>query len=417
MQPIISFEQFSFQYKHAAQPTVKDITFHIYPGEKVLIAGRSGSGKSTLAHCINGLIPFSYEGSSTGTISISGKDPRKKSVFELSKHVGTILQDQDAQFIGLTVEEDVAFYLENECVNQDEMKKIVSESLKKVGMHTFHKQSPHELSGGQKQTVSLAGLLTTNAPILLFDEPLANLDPASSLHTIELIKNIHKQYNKTIVIIEHRIEEILNLDLDKIILIDEGEIVAIDTPERILASNILPSIGLREPMYIEGLKRLHFDSNNDVIYPLENLHKESISGVIKEWMEKKAFCKDTPTKKGLLKVENLSFSYPNKQKALENVNLSIYEGENVALLGHNGAGKSTLAHSLIGINKTKNSRILIDGVNINSWSIRKRGEIISYVMQNPNHMITQSTVIEEVSFTLKLKRFQRKKLSLERRKR
>lgn len=199
MQPIISFEQFSFQYEHAAQPTVKDITFHIYPGEKVLIAGRSGSGKSTLAHCINGLIPFSYEGICTGNILIAGKDPRKGSIFEQSKQVGTILQDQDAQFIGLTVEEDVAFYLENECVNQNTMKKIVSDLLKKVKMHSFHKQSPHELSGGQKQTVSLAGLLTTNADILLFDEPLANLDPVSSLHTIELIKDIHKQYNLSLI--------------------------------------------------------------------------------------------------------------------------------------------------------------------------------------------------------------------------
>ncbi|MDA1543942.1 MULTISPECIES: ABC transporter ATP-binding protein [Bacillus cereus group] len=412
MQPIISFEQFNFQYKHAAQPTVKDITFHIYPGEKVLIAGRSGSGKSTLAHCMNGLIPFSYEGTSTGTILIDGKDPRKGSIFEQSKQVGTILQDQDAQFIGLTVEEDVAFYLENECVNEDDMKKIVSESLKKVKMHNFHKQSPHELSGGQKQTVSLAGLLTTNADILLFDEPLANLDPLSALHTVELIKEIHKQYHKTIVIIEHRIEEMLNLDLDKIILIDEGEIVAIDTPERILASNILPSIGLREPMYIEGLKRLHFDNNNDVIYPLENLQRESVSGVINDWMEKQPFCKDTPTKKELLKVENLSFSYPNKQKVLDNVNFSLYKGEIVALLGHNGAGKSTLAHSLIGINKTKNDRILIDGVNINSWSIRKRGEVISYVMQNPNHMITQATVMEEISFSLQLKKFSKEEIKL-----
>ncbi|MCU5337698.1 ABC transporter ATP-binding protein [Bacillus cereus] len=412
MQPIISFEQFSFQYEHAAQPTVKDISFHIYPGEKVLVAGRSGSGKSTLAHCINGLIPFSYEGISTGNILIAGKDPRKESIFEQSKQVGTILQDQDAQFIGLTVEEDVAFYLENECVNQDDMKKIVSDSLKKVKMHAFHKQSPHELSGGQKQTVSLAGLLTTNANILLFDEPLANLDPLSAIHTIQLIKDIHKQYNKTIVIIEHRIEEILNLDLDKIILIDEGEIVAIGTPEKILASNILPSIGLREPMYIEVLKRLHFDSNNDVIYPLENLYRESVSGVINEWMEKQVFCKDTPTKKELLKVENLSFSYSNKQKVLDNVNFSIYKGEIVALLGHNGAGKSTLAHSLIGINKTKNDRILIDGVNINSWSIRKRGEVISYVMQNPNHMITQPTVMEEVSFSLKLKKFSKEEIKL-----
>ncbi|ALQ68245.1 ABC transporter ATP-binding protein [Bacillus thuringiensis] len=412
MQPIISFEQFSFQYEHAAQPTVKDITFHIYPGEKVLVAGRSGSGKSTLAHCMNGLIPFSYEGTSTGTILIDGKDPRKGSIFEQSKQVGTILQDQDAQFIGLTVEEDVAFYLENECVNQVDMKKIVSDSLKKVKMHTFHKQSPHELSGGQKQTVSLAGLLTTNADILLFDEPLANLDPLSAIHTIQLIKDIHKQYNKTIVIIEHRIEEMLNLDLDKIILIDEGEIVAIGTPEKILASNILPSIGLREPMYIEVLKRLHFDSNNDVIYPLENLQRESVSSVINEWMEKQVFCKDTPTKKELLKVENLSFSYSNKQKVLDNVNFSIYKGEIVALLGHNGAGKSTLAHSLIGINKTKNDRILIDGVNINSWSIRKRGEVISYVMQNPNHMITQPTVMEEVSFSLKFKKISKEEIKL-----
>ncbi|MBE5106625.1 ABC transporter ATP-binding protein [Bacillus thuringiensis] len=405
MHPIISFEQFTFQYRHAAQPTLKDITFHIYPGEKVLIAGRSGSGKSTLAHCINGLIPFSYEGSSTGKFLIAGKDPREGSIFEQSKHVGTILQDQDAQFIGLTVEEDVAFYLENECVNQDEMKKIVSDSLTKVKMHTFHKQSPHELSGGQKQTVSLAGLLTTKADILLFDEPLANLDPASSLNTIELIKDVHEQYNKTIVIIEHRIEEILRLKLDKIILIDDGVIAMIGTPEEILASRILPRIGLREPIYMEALKRLNFDSNNDVIYPLENFKKERVCNVIKGWLKKQVVLKGTTKNKELLKVKNLSFSYPNKQKVLKNVNLSVRKGEIVALLGHNGAGKSTLAHSLIGINKTENAEIILGGVNISSWSIGKRGEFISYVMQNPNHMITQPTVLEEVSFTLKLKKF------------
>ncbi|EEK78619.1 ABC transporter ATP-binding protein [Bacillus cereus] len=410
MRPIISFEQFTFQYGHAAQPTLKDITFHIYPGEKVLIAGRSGSGKSTLAHCINGLIPFSYEGMSTGNISIAGKDPRKGSIFEQSKHVGTILQDQDAQFIGLTVEEDVAFYLENECIHQDDMKKIVSDSLRKVKMHSTHKRSPHELSGGQKQTVSLAGLLTTNADILLFDEPLANLDPLSSLHTIELIKDIHRQYKKTIVIIEHRIEEILNLDLDKIILIDEGEVVAIGTPEEILASHILPRIGLREPIYIEALKKLHYDSKNDLLYPLENLQKERISGIIKEWVKKQTFVTDTTKNKEVFKVKNLSFAYPNNQIALKNVNISIYEGEIVTLLGQNGAGKSTLANSLIGINKIKGGEISLDGVTINSWSIRKRGESICYVMQNPNHMITQPTVLEEVVFTLKIKNFSKEEI-------
>lgn len=411
MQPIISFEQFTFQYGHAAQPTLKEITFHIYPGEKVLIAGRSGSGKSTLAHCINGLIPFSYEGISTGNILIAGKDPREGSIFEQSKHVGTILQDQDSQFIGLTVEEDVAFSLENECVNQNEMKKIVNDSLKKVNMQNFHAQSPHELSGGQKQTVSLAGLLTTNADILLFDEPLANLDPASSLNTIELIKDIHEKYNKTIVIIEHRIEEILNLDLDKIILIDEGEIVAMGSPDKILASNILPNIGLREPIYIEVLKKLNFVNNNNLLFPIENLCNEKVNSVMKNWMQKQVSFEDTHKNREVCQIENLSFSYNNKHTALEDINLSIREGEIVALLGHNGAGKSTLAHSLIGINKTKNGRITFAGENINTWSIRKRGEVISYVMQNPNHMITQRTVLEEVSFTLKLKKVSKEEIS------
>ncbi|MED0987275.1 ABC transporter ATP-binding protein [Bacillus paramycoides] len=411
MQPIISFEQFTFQYGHATQPTLQDITFQIYPGEKVLIAGRSGSGKSTLAHCINGLIPFSYEGISTGNILIAGKDPREGSIFEQSKRVGTILQDQDSQFIGLTVEEDVAFLLENECVNQKEMKRIVTDSLKKVNMQNFHAQSPHELSGGQKQSVSLAGLLTVNADILLFDEPLANLDPVSSLNTIKLIKDIHEKYNKTIVIIEHRIEEILKLDLDKIILIDEGEVVAIGSPDKILASNILPNIGLREPIYIEALKKLNFGNKNDMLFPIENLCNERVNSVIKNWMQKQVSFENTHKNREICQIENLSFSYNNKHTALEDINLSIGEGEIVALLGHNGAGKSTLAHSLIGINKTKNGRITFAEENINTWSIRKRGEVISYVMQNPNHMITQSTVLEEVSFTLKLKKVSKEEIN------
>ncbi|MGE7867573.1 ABC transporter ATP-binding protein [Bacillus paramycoides] len=411
MQPIISFEQFTFQYGHTTQPTLKDITFQIYPGEKVLIAGRSGSGKSTLAHCINGLIPFSYEGISTGNILIAGKDPREGSIFEQSKHVGTILQDQDSQFIGLTVEEDVAFLLENECVNQKEMKRIVTDSLKKVNMQNFHAQSPHELSGGQKQSVSLAGLLTVNADILLFDEPLANLDPVSSLNTIKLIKDIHEKYNKTIVIIEHRIEEILKLDLDKIILIDEGEVVAIGSPDKILSSNILPNIGLREPIYIEALKKLNFGNKNDMLFPIENLCNERVNSVIKNWMQKQVSFENTHKNREVCQIENLSFSYNNKHTALEDINLSIGEGEIVALLGHNGAGKSTLAHSLIGINKTKNGRITFAEENINTWSIRKRGEVISYVMQNPNHMITQSTVLEEVSFTLKLKKVSKEEIN------
>ncbi|KEK22815.1 ABC transporter ATP-binding protein [Bacillus gaemokensis] len=410
MKPIISFEHFTFQHQHAAQPTLKDITFHIYPGEKVLIAGRSGSGKSTLAHCINGLIPFSYEGISTGEISICGNDPRKSSIFEQSKHVGTILQDQDSQFIGLTVGEDVAFSLENECVHQENMKKSVMNSLQKVHMHTFHSQSPHELSGGQKQTVSLAGLLTTNANILLFDEPLANLDPTGTLKTVELIKEIHEQYNKTVVIIEHRIEEILKLDLDKIILIEDGKIVAIDSPNAILQGNFMRKIGLREPAYIQALKDLHFNNKENEIYPMEKLPYKKVNMAIQNWMEKEPPLKKQVPKAKLCQIENLSFSYSNTNFALKDITLSVEKGEIMALLGHNGAGKSTLAHILTGMNKVKHGNIVLDGENIDSWSIRKRGEVLSYVMQNPNHMITQSTVWDEASFSLKLKKISKQEI-------
>lgn len=231
------------------------------------------------------------------------------------------------------------------------------------------------------------------------------------MNTIELIKDIHEKYNKTIVIIEHRIEEILNLDLDKIILIDEGEIVAMGSPDKILASNILPNIGLREPIYIEALKKLNFVNNNNLLFPIENLCNEKVNSVMKNWMQKQVSFEDTHKNREVCQIENLSFSYNNKHTALEDINLSIREGEIVALLGHNGAGKSTLAHSLIGINKTKNGRITFAGENINTWSIRKRGEVISYVMQNPNHMITQRTVLEEVSFTLKLKKVSKEEIS------
>ncbi|WP_459503724.1 energy-coupling factor transporter ATPase [Bacillus sp. C1] len=404
MKPIISFEQFTFQYKQVTEPTLKDVTFHIYPGEKVLIAGRSGSGKSTLAHCINGLIPFSYEGTSTGKISICGKDPRKGSIFEQSKHVGTILQDQDSQFIGLTVGEDVAFSLENDCVEQKKMKIIVEEALQKVQMHTFHSRSPHELSGGQKQTVSLAGLLTTEADILLFDEPLANLDPISSLKTIEVIQKIHQQCNKTVVIIEHRIEEILKLDLDKIILIEEGKIVAVDSPKRILQTNILQKIGLREPVYIEVLKNIKMNSLDEEIYPIETLNREKLHRAVKQWMLNATMSKKQQKKEILCEIENISFSYSHEDFSLKDITLSIPKGEIVALLGHNGAGKSTFAHILTGMNKVTDGKIVLDHENISSWSIRKRGEVISYVMQNPNHMITQSTVWDEVAFSLKLKK-------------
>ena len=237
--PKISFKNFSFRYRNLVAPTLKNINLEIKQGEKILIAGRSGSGKSTLMHCLNGLIPFAYNGEIEGDLLIDDMQPFKENVFEISKKVGTILQDQDSQFIGLSVAEDVAFVLENNNIPFDQMKKDVMSSLDVVGMKDFVEHSPYELSGGQKQSVSLAGILSSSADVLIFDEPLANLDPASGKNVVSLIDELLKKTDKTILIVEHRIEDILEKSIDKIVIIEKGEVIAFDTPEKILSQNIL----------------------------------------------------------------------------------------------------------------------------------------------------------------------------------
>ncbi len=217
-EPIIEFKNFTFQYKSQSEPSLFDINLRIYPGEKILIAGPSGSGKSTLSNCINALIPQAYEGTITGTLTVDGKNPAKEGIFGMSKSVGTVLQDTDGQFIGLTVGEDLAFALENDAVEQDEMKRRVAEVADVVDVQKLLDHAPNELSGGQKQRVSLGGVLVDNVRILLFDEPLANLDPATGKKTIALIDDIMKVKDVTVVIIEHRVEDVLYRDVDRIIV-------------------------------------------------------------------------------------------------------------------------------------------------------------------------------------------------------
>ena len=229
--PLIEFKDFSFQYFSQAEPTLYDINLTIYQGEKVLIVGPSGSGKSTLGNCINGLIPFAYRGQIQGSVKVAGIETKDADIFTLSHHVGTVLQDSDGQFVGLTVGEDIAFALENDCKPQEEMHQTVQQVADIVDMGQLLKSSPHELSGGQKQRVAFAGVMVNDVEVLLFDEPLANLDPATGKTAIDLIDRIQKEYQKTVVIIEHRLEDVLYRHVDRIIVFSEGRIVADMTPD------------------------------------------------------------------------------------------------------------------------------------------------------------------------------------------
>lgn len=402
MSNVVEFKDFTFKYINQLEPTLKNINLEIKKGEKVLIAGPSGSGKSTLGSCLNGIVPFSKEGGFKGTLTVKNIEPYESSIFEISNLVGTVLQDQDGQFIGLSVGEDVSFIDENNLIPQSEMIKNTEKALSEVGMESFINHSPQELSGGQKQSVSLAGIMRSPAEILLFDEPLANLDPYSGKHAMKLICDIQKKTGKTIIVIEHRIEDVLEQEFDRVIILNKGEVVANGTPEELFRKDIFRQYGLREPLYIEALKYSGVNLETDSIYPISKIGTNENIIKVKTWCDSIEL-KEKQFKDNILSVQNLTFSYDENKAILKDVNFSVNRGEILALLGNNGAGKSTLCKVVTGIEKESSGDIIFLGKSIIKNSIKRRGEKIGFVMQNPNHMITQETLLEEVQFGLKIR--------------
>ena len=381
-----------------------DINLTIRKGEKVLICGPSGCGKSTLVHCMNGLIPASYSGEASGELFIGGKSFRDLDIFSISKTVGTVLQDSDAQFIGLTVGEDIAFALENDRVPLEDMKKRVREAASQLGVEKYLLHAPHELSGGLKQRVGFAGVMVDNVGILLFDEPLANLDPATGKTTIELIDEIHQKTGDTIIIVEHRLEDVLHRDVDRVVLMSEGRIIFDSTPSQLLSSNLLIENGIREPLYITALKYAGISINEDIkpqridTLCLDENQRERV----RSWFL------DTPAEyvavsdESVLKTQGLCFSYDNGHVALTDIDVDIHKGEILSIVGKNGAGKSTFAKILCGFEKPQEGSLLLNGKDMSALSIRERAKHIGYVMQNPNQMISKSMIRDEVGLALVL---------------
>lgn len=400
--PIISFKDFSFQYRAQKRPTLRHINLDIYPGERVLIAGPSGSGKSTLGSCLNGLIPASYPGTVSGSLTVDGVDAPKAGVFELSRHVGTVLQDPDGQFIGLTVGEDIAFALENDCAPQAGMRQAVDRVAALVGVENHLGHAPHELSGGQKQRVSLAGVMVDEVKVLLFDEPLANLDPATGKQAIELIDEIQQSSGATVVIIEHRLEDVLWRSVDRIVLMSEGEIVADMRPSELLSGELLAQNGIREPLYLTALRYAGVDITpekrpehvNSLVLDDEDAER------VRAWYQAGAPEPPPPERPPLLEVRGLGFGYTRDRRVLTDVSFSVARGEMLAIVGRNGAGKSTLSKLICGFETPDEGTLLMDGRDIGADSIRERAAHIGYVMQNPNQMISKTMIFDEVALGL-----------------
>jgi energy-coupling factor transport system ATP-binding protein len=404
-EPIIAFSGFSFQYFSQSEPTLHDINLEIYPGEKIMIAGPSGSGKSTLGHCLNGLIPFAYKGEIKGSLKIKDNETREQDIFTLSKTIGTVLQDADGQFVGLTVGEDIAFSMENDLVPQPEMKDRVRKVSQMVDMDRWLSSSPYELSGGQKQRTELAGVMIDDVDVLLFDEPLANLDPATGRQAIEIIHDIHEESHKTIIIIEHRLEDVLHRPVDRIIVLDEGCIIADMNPHELISSPILKKTGIREPLYVTALKYSGINVTPDMkpghiaTLSIDEKTKTAVS----QWYE--SVEPDFPQKsnENILEMDDIFFSYDEGVEILHDISLEIKQGEMLSLVGMNGAGKSTIAKLMCGFEKENKGRILYMDEDIADKSIKERAEKIGYVMQNPNQMLSQPMIFDEVALGLKLR--------------
>ncbi|MDR2768386.1 MAG: ABC transporter ATP-binding protein [Treponema sp.] len=413
---LIAFRNFSFTYQSQSEPTLYHIDLEIKRGEKVLILGPSGSGKSTLIHCINGLIPHAFKGQVSGELAILGKDAAKLGIFDISKKIGTVLQDTDGQFVGLSAAEDIAFALENDCVPTEEMRRRVREAARLVGMESFLEQSPHDLSGGQKQRVSIAGVLLGEMEALLFDEPLANLDPAAGKDTIEFIDRLHKKTGKTILIVEHRLEDVLHRSVDRIILIDKGRIAADLPPAELLSGSLLRETGIREPLYLSALRL------NGIVISA-GMKPESLESLDADFAPLLAWKSGVQTEAPappaagppLLEVRRLSFSYGETSPsggaaneadgwALRDISFSVGRGERLSLVGNNGAGKSTLAKLICGfVNPAADASLFFEGRDLAKLSIMERAEHIGYVMQNPNQMISFPLIYDETAFGLRMR--------------
>lgn len=402
--PVIEFKDFGFQYFSQAEPTLHKINLTINKGEKVLLVGPSGSGKSTIGHCLNGLIPFSYKGEISGSLKIMGQETKEMDIFRLSKMVGTVLQDSDGQFIGLTVGEDVAFALENDCVQLDKMKETVQRVTDIVDMGQLLKSSPYELSGGQKQRVSFAGVMVDDVDILLFDEPLANLDPATGKTAIDLIDRVWRDQEKTVIIIEHRLEDVLYRDVDRVIVISDGRVTADMTPDELMAADILPSLGIREPLYVTAMKYAGIKVTPEMhAGRLDTLVLDRVREPLLAWNRSQMKKERSAERPAILTADHINFQYTKKRKILQDISFSIREGEMVSIVGTNGAGKSTLAKVICGFVKEDRGKLYYSGEDMSDWTIKERSMKIGYVMQNPNQMICKPMIYDEVALGLRIR--------------
>jgi energy-coupling factor transporter ATP-binding protein EcfA2 len=376
-------ENLSFRYRRREDLALRNISLQVEPGQVILIAGASGCGKTTLARCINGLIPRSYKGELNGKVLLYGKEMSDQPLSRVSQVVGTVLQDPERQILGIKVLNEVAFGLENLEKPRSEILQSVEEALKHLGIGHLHDRETFLLSGGEKQKVALAGVLAMKPGILLLDEPLASLDPASSLDALALIRRLADE-GMTVLLVEHRVEDVLRINPDQVLFMKDGEIHYQGPPGELDENVDYHEVKLPAPLIIERAAREPAKS-----YPFQSLVSQGKAA------EQPGI---SATHEPLVEFKNVSFHYDENNPVLEDINLKINKGDIIAVLGANGAGKTTLVKHAIGLLKPRSGDVLVGGKSTHEMSVAEIASTLGYVFQSPSHMLFAPTVQEELAF-------------------
>ncbi len=369
----VRIENLSFRYRSRQDLAIKNINLTVDQPQVVLIAGASGCGKTTLARCINGLIPRSYKGELKGEIYLQGQNIALLPLARISQLVGTVLQDPERQILGSIVMNEVAFGLENLGLDRDEIRHRVDDALARLKITHLRERQTHYLSGGEKQKVALAGVLAMQPGILLLDEPLASLDPASAQEALEVIRGLADE-GMTVLMVEHRVEDVLRIRPERVLFMKDGEVRYDGSPENLVEQVDYREVKLPAPMILELAAR-------DVPPP----SLEILPGV-------------SGDPKPLVQFKDVAFGYESGPEVLHDINLDIRRGDVIAVLGPNGAGKTTLVKHAIGLLKPKRGQVLINGEDTRHLSVAQIASVLGYVFQSPSHMLFAPTVYDELAF-------------------
>ncbi len=368
----LSIRNLTFRYRIREQAAIHNINFDLNPGELMLLAGSSGCGKTTLMRCINGLIPRTYHGDLEGEITLMGRPAGEMSMAELSQIVGTLLQDPERQIVGSYVLNDVAFGLENLALSRSEMEKRVNETLDFLGILQLRDRETFSLSGGEKQKVALAGVLAMRPQILLLDEPLASLDPASAQEALQMFRRLADE-GISILLVEHRVEDVLSIHPDRVMYLDEGEQIYLGQTGGLMDVVDYTRIKLPARVVMDRARSQPAPDFKPLLQPEE--------------------------REELVRFDHVGFRYaPDLPEVLHDIDLTIYKGDIIAILGHNGAGKTTLVKHALGLVKPTTGRVLLDGRDTREISVAQAAGTIGYVFQSPSQMLFAPTVQEELSF-------------------